>query len=73
MTSLSITLAGAEVRIRGKGNSSRYYQDVDGDGLLDVLVHIDTRTFVLSETDTDAILEGEAFDGQKILQVTKQG
>jgi len=30
---LTITLAGAEVRIRGRGDSSRYYQDVDGDGL----------------------------------------
>jgi sugar lactone lactonase YvrE len=63
---LTITLAGTEVRIRGKGDPSRYYQDVDGDGVLDVLVHIDARTFTLSETDTEAVLEGYTDDGQKI-------
>jgi hypothetical protein len=61
----TITLAGAEVRIRGKGDPSRYFQDVDGDGLLDVLVHVDTQTFVPA-TDAEAILEGETFDGKKI-------
>ena len=34
--------------------------------VMDVLVHIDARTFTLSATDTVAILEGETFDGQKI-------
>ena len=63
---LTITLGGAEVRIRGKGDSMRFYEDVDGDGLLDILVHVDTRALELSPGDTEAILEGYTFDGKKI-------
>jgi hypothetical protein len=32
---------------------------------LDVLVHVDTQTFEPA-ADTEAILEGETFDGKKI-------
>lgn len=63
---LTVTLAGAVVRIKGKGDSLRFYEDIDGDGLLDILVHIDTRTFALSGIETEAILEGYTFDGRMI-------
>lgn len=62
---LTITLAGATVRIKGKGDPQVNFDDVDGDGLMDIVVHVDTRTFVLSATDTEAILTGETFDGVK--------
>jgi YVTN family beta-propeller protein len=63
---LTIKLAGADVRIRGKGDSMRFYEDVDGDGLLDILVHVDTRALELSSTNTVAVLTGQTFDGIKI-------
>jgi hypothetical protein len=31
-----------------------------------VLVHVDTRTFVLNPEDTEAVLEDMTFDAQKI-------
>jgi hypothetical protein len=63
---LTVTLAGASVRIKGKGTPQASASDVNGDGLLDLIVHVDTTTLQLSEANTEAILEGETFDGQKI-------
>jgi hypothetical protein len=63
---LTVTLAGAAVRIKGKGTPQASASDVNGDGLLDLIVHVDTTALQLSETNTDAILEGMTFDGQKI-------
>jgi len=63
---LTVILAGASVRIKGKGTPQASASDVDEDGLLDLIVHIDTSALQLSGTGTDAILEGETFDGQKI-------
>lgn len=41
-------------------------EDVDGDGLLDLVVHVSTEALELSETDTEAILEGKTTDGTPI-------
>jgi hypothetical protein len=62
---LSVTLAGAAVRVKGKGNSS-FLEDVNGDGLLDMVVHVDTQAFELCRTDTYALLKGTTFDGMRI-------
>ena len=58
-----MTLADAEVKVRGKGTPSSSIQDVDGDGLLDIVVHVETAQLQLSETDTEAVLNGTTFDG----------
>jgi len=63
---LTIRLSGAEVRLKGKGDPQVNFDDVDGDGLEDIIVHVDTQTFSLTGDDTEAILTGETFDGQKI-------
>jgi hypothetical protein len=42
------------------------FEDINGDGLLDIIVHVDTTALELTGEDTEAILEGETFDGQKI-------
>ena len=60
---LTVTLADAEVKVRGKGTPSSSIQDVDGDGLLDIVVHVETAQLQLSETDTEAVLNGTTFDG----------
>jgi Tol biopolymer transport system component len=63
---LSVTLAGASVRIKGKGTPQASSADVDGDGLLDLIVHVDTTALQLSSGDTEAILEGQTYDGVSI-------
>ena len=60
---LSITLAGAEVKIKGKGDPMAKFEDINGDGLIDIIIHVDTRALELSPGDTDAILEGKTHDG----------
>ena len=42
------------------------FQDVNGDGLLDLVVHLSTSALGLSETDTEAVLEGKTSDGTPI-------
>ena len=59
-----VTLADAGVKIRGKGQPAASQEDVNGDGLLDLVVHIDTTTLVLTEGDTTAVLNGQTTDGE---------
>jgi hypothetical protein len=63
---LSVTLAGASVKIKNKGTPMSSIKDVNGDGLLDLIVHVETTALELSESNTEAVLEGQTFDGQKI-------
>ena len=42
------------------------FQDVNGDGLLDVVVHVSTETLQLSDTDTAAVLRGKTSDGRVV-------
>lgn len=44
-------------------------EDVNSDGLLDLVVHVATDALQLSETDTEAILEGQTFEGTSITGV----
>jgi hypothetical protein len=63
---LSVTLAGAHVRLRGKGTPMASLVDVNDDGLLDLVVHVSTDALVLTETDTQADLAGKTLDGVRI-------
>lgn len=62
----TVTLAGAAVRLTGKGMPIASFRDVNGDGLTDLVVHILTDALHLSCGDTEAVLEGRTFDGQAI-------
>lgn len=62
----TVTLASAPVRLKGKGTPMASFQDVNGDGLLDLVIHVSTEALQLSETDTEAILEGTTFAGQSV-------
>ena len=62
----TVTLEGASVKLKGKGTPMSSFEDVDGDGLLDIVVHVDTSALQLSSDDTEAILEGETLDGVRI-------
>jgi hypothetical protein len=62
----TVTLAGAQVQLKGKGTPMASSEDVNGDGLLDLVVHVSTEALQLSETDTEAILEGQTFSGTPV-------
>jgi len=63
---LTVTLASAPVRLKGKGTPMTSIDDVNGDGLADLVVHVSTQALSLNDTDTQAVLEGELLDGTKI-------
>ena len=64
---LTITLAGAHVALRGKGTPMVSQQDVNDDGLLDLVVHVETEALELSPEDTEALLLGQTYGGLHIV------
>jgi probable HAF family extracellular repeat protein len=59
----TVTLADAAVKLKGRGTPQASAEDVNGDGLLDLVVHVSTEALQLTEGDIEAVLEGETFDG----------
>ena len=59
----SVTLSGATVELRGKGTPMASLEDVNGDGLPDLVVHVSTETFQLTTGDTVAIITGQTYEG----------
>jgi hypothetical protein len=62
----SVTLASAPVALKGKGTLMTSLQDVNSDGLLDLVVHVTTSALQLSETEEEAVLDGKTSDGTPI-------
>jgi TolB protein len=62
----SATLASAPVKLTGKGTPMYSQQDVNGDGRLDLVVHVTTSAFQLTTTDTLAVLKGKTNGGVSI-------
>jgi hypothetical protein len=63
----TVTLAGAKVKLIGKGD--RYScspEDVNEDGLADLVCHVKTADFLIEPGDSIAILEAETFNGKHI-------
>jgi probable HAF family extracellular repeat protein len=63
---LTVTLAGAQVQLRGRGTPMTDLKDVDGDGRLDLVVHISTDALALTATDVQAVLDGTTVGGTRI-------
>jgi Kelch motif protein len=62
----TVTLAGASVATEGNGTPMASFDDVNGDGLLDLVLHFQTQNLQLTKTDTQVVLKGQTFGGQLI-------
>jgi hypothetical protein len=63
----SIYLSGATVRLAGKsGNGMCYQQDVDDNGLLDLVCNVETAQFLIEPGDDIVKLTAETVDGVKV-------
>jgi len=64
----TISLGGAGVAVRGKGNKSMAHEeDVNGDGLIDLVVHVETEDLDASSfQDGSVILTGLTYGGTPI-------
>lgn len=63
---LTVTLAGASVKVKGQGDPMIAVQDVNGDGLPDLVVRVNIDELQLSATDTQATLRGQTLDGHAV-------
>ncbi|MSO20914.1 MAG: hypothetical protein EXQ56_10720 [Acidobacteria bacterium] len=62
----TVTLAGAPLAVNSRGTLLHSFSDVNDDGRLDLLVVFRSRDLQLSSDDTEAVLEGATFTGQRI-------
>ena len=61
----SVTLAGARIRLIGKGDKySCNAEDVNADSFVDLVCHVVTAQFMIEPGDSIAVLEAQTFDGQ---------
>jgi len=64
----TVKLAGASVIVKKKGKLMSSFEELNGDGLLDLILHFDIKALGLSKTDKMAVLEGRTFDGTPITE-----
>jgi hypothetical protein len=63
----TVSLAGAQVKLIGKGKKySCGAQDINDDGLLDLVCHVVTAQFSIEPGSSVAVLEAKTFGGQAI-------
>lgn len=62
----TVTLASAPVSLKGQGLPQASLEDVNGDGLLDLVVQVSSEALELFENDTTAMVTGRTFSGMLI-------
>jgi len=60
----TVTVAGAPVDIKPNGTTASSLQDINGDGLLDLIIHINASEIQLTSFNSEAIVEGLTVDGK---------
>ena len=63
----TVSLAGADVKLKGKGTPMYALIDVNSDGLLDIEVKVSTQALELSDGDTEATLTAQTYDGTVVV------
>jgi hypothetical protein len=63
----TVLLAGASVRLKGNGQPVLSFEDVNGDGRLDIVLQFETQSLEITSTDTQANLTGRTKDGLRIV------
>lgn len=63
---LTVRLADAAVRVRGNGTPQTTIQDVNGDSILDLVLHMETAGLQLTAADVVATLTGATYGGHPI-------
>ena len=58
----TVTVAGAPIHLKPNGTFASSLQDINGDGLLDLVVHISTAELQLTDFNTEALVEGFTLD-----------
>ena len=61
----AVTLADGSVARTPKGRFMASFEDVDGDGLVDAVLHFETEDLQLTADSTHAVLRGSTYDGEK--------
>lgn len=64
---VTVTLANSGVRLKGKGTPMASEEDVNSDGLLDLVVQVETEALEMASSDTKATVAGNTLDGVPIL------
>ena len=64
---VSVSLAGAGVAVRGKGKSMAHEEDVNGDGLADLIIQVETQSFGDLGDGGTLKLTGTTYDGENIV------
>jgi hypothetical protein len=59
----SISFANTSVRLKGNGSYQASNEDVNGDGILDLVIHFETQALDLTDGDVTATLTGFLIDG----------
>lgn len=60
----TVTIAGASIHVKPNGTLASSLQDINGDELLDLVVHISTTSLELTNFDSEALVEGMTVDGK---------
>jgi hypothetical protein len=63
---VDVTVSDPRVRIVGKGNVQAHVEDVNADGLNDLVVQIEDADGVYEEGEATAALSGKMMDGTSI-------
>lgn len=59
----TLRFAGAQLRVKPNGSFQASEEDVNGDGILDLLLHFETQELDLTADDVSATLTGQLTDG----------
>ena len=63
----TIRLAGAEVAVRGKGKLLAHVEDVNGDGLPDLICQVETESLTLDPDVGDVWLTADTINFEKVI------